>query len=59
VGHKEIAELLIAAGADVNAKTNGTQRKTPLDVSDDESAFAPLLRKHGGKTRKEPEAAGN
>jgi thiol-disulfide isomerase/thioredoxin len=64
-GHKEVAELLIAEGADVN-ETNGIY--TPLDwaYSDnqnrnaDELRFtetAALLRKHGGKTREELKAA--
>ena len=54
-GHEEIAELLIAAGADVNARDK--DGKTPFDVaSNDETAD--LLRKHGGKTKKELEAEG-
>ena len=54
---KEIAELLIAAGADVNAKD--TNFETPLDyaMSVKESEVADLLRKHGGKTSKQLEAA--
>ncbi|MAE31110.1 MAG: hypothetical protein CMO43_05890, partial [Verrucomicrobiales bacterium] len=45
-GHKEIAELLISKGADVNAiDLNGM---TPIDLADGE--IADLLRKHGGKT---------
>ena len=58
-GHKEVAELLIAEGADVNAKMkNGT---TSLDyaISRKHPEIADLLRKHGGKTKKELEAAGN
>ena len=54
-GHKEIAELLIAAGADLNAKDDdGT---TPLDMADDKE-IADLLRKHGGKTGEELKAEG-
>ncbi|MCS5612952.1 MAG: ankyrin repeat domain-containing protein [Candidatus Poribacteria bacterium] len=57
-GHKELAELLIANGADVNATDDGG--KTPLDW-----AFGylkletiDLLRKHGGKTGEELKAEG-
>jgi len=53
-GHKEIVELLIDKGADVNAKdVNG---KTPLDEAKGE--IADLLRKHGGKTGEELKAEG-
>jgi ankyrin repeat protein len=50
---KEIAELLIANGADVNAKNVDGQ--TPLDVAVDwfNDEIAALLRKHGGKTGEE------
>jgi cytohesin len=49
VGHKEIAELLITAGADVNAKDGDDD--SPLDeaVSEGEKEIADLLRKHGSK----------
>ena len=55
---KEIAELLIAEGADVNAKEK--YRETPLNwaILLGQTATADLLRKHGGKTKKELEAAG-
>ena len=52
-GHMEVAKLLIANGANVNAWDG---YETPLDVSDDESEFAELLRKHGGKTGEELKA---
>ena len=57
-GHKEVAELLITKGADVNAKLVGGHLKgmTPLDYAthpDNPNASAEtadLLRKHGGKS---------
>ncbi len=53
-GRKEIVELLIAKGADLNAKDDvGT---TPLDWAYGETAD--IIRKHGGKTKKELEAEG-
>ena len=62
-GSKEVVELLIANGADVNAKMlevidHKVFGETPLDMADDKET-ADLLRKHGGKTKKELEAAGN
>ena len=57
-GYKEIAELLIAKGADLNAKDE--DGKTPLDwaIEWGETKTAALLRKHGGKTSEELKAEG-
>jgi ankyrin repeat protein len=61
-GHKEIVELLIGAGADVNAKvvSGAAQGKTPLDAANETNnkETADLLRKHGGKTGEELKAEG-
>ena len=61
-GHKEIVELLIADGADVNAKvaSGPYQGKTQLDLAimQGRHETADLLRKHGGKTRLELKAEG-
>ena len=54
-GHEEVAELLIAKGAEVNAM-DVLLGWTPLDYAEGETAD--LLRKHGGKTKKELKAAG-
>jgi len=55
-GRKEMAELLIAAGADVNAKD--VVGDTPLDwaIKYKRTEIADLLRKHGGKTGEELKA---
>ena len=62
-GHREVVELLIAKGADVNAR--GFLGITPLDkavgntFNDKNNAeVAELLRKHGGKTAEELKAEG-
>ena len=52
----EIAELLIAAGADVNAERTGGA--TPLDMTVGKPKIADLLRKHGGKAGEELKAEG-
>ena len=62
-GHKEIVELLIGAGADVNAKvvSGAAQGKTPLDAANETNhpKTADLLRKHGAKTGAELKAEAN
>ena len=59
----EIAELLIAKVADVNAKVvlGPKQGLTALDAAIEKgnNEIADLLRKHGGKTGEELDAAGN
>ncbi len=59
-GHKEIVELLIAKGTDVNAKValGPKQGLTPLDAANETNhpEIAALLRKHGGKTGEELKA---
>ncbi len=55
---KEVVDLLIANGADVNAKDN--MFGTPLDhtIRNKRTEIADLLRKHGGKTGEELKAEG-
>jgi cytohesin len=58
---REIVDLLITKGADVNAKVAPSDRffkgKTPLDLASKDE-IADLLRKHGAKTSEELKAAG-
>jgi ankyrin repeat protein len=58
-GRKEVVELLIANGADVNAKNRNGD--TPLDyaITFKRTELADLFRKHGGKTGEELKTAGN
>jgi ankyrin repeat protein len=48
-GHVAVAELLLAKGAAVNAKSG--MRQTPLDVAlkNGKTELAELLRRHGGR----------
>ena len=57
-GHKEVAELLIANGADVNSMLKFGSTPLDLAISFKVPELADLLRKHGGKTKKELKAEG-
>jgi ankyrin repeat protein len=58
-GRKEVVELLIANGADVNAKNRNGD--TPLDyaITFKRTELADLFRKYGAKTAEELKTAGN
>ena len=57
-GHKEIAELLIEKGADVNAKNERSWTPLHIAARSGHEEIADLLRKHGGKTGEELKAEG-
>ena len=57
-GHKEIAELLISGGANVNAKDKFGRTPLDLAISRKHPETSDLIRKNGGKTRKELKAEG-
>ena len=57
-GHKEIAELLISGGADVNARPKFGRTPLDLAISRKHPETSDLIRKNGGKTRKELKAEG-
>ena len=57
--HKETIELLIAKGADVNAKDKSGNTPLYTAVRRKRTKTAALLRKHGGKTGEELKAEGN
>ena len=58
-GHIEIAELLIAKGADLNARNHWNNTPLGSAIRNDLNAMADLLRKVGAKMGEELEAAGN
>ena len=58
LGHKEVAELLIAKGADVNTKRSDGATLLDWAIRRKHPEIADLLRKHGGKTAEELKAEG-
>ena len=58
-GHKEITQLLIANGADVNAKDSKDETLLNMAYISDQTEIADLLSKHGGKTGFELQSSGN
>jgi len=52
-GRKEVAELLINEGADVNAKNQADATPLDLAIEKNRDETVSLLRKHGGKTGSE------
>ena len=58
LGYKKILELLIAEGANVNAKNHFGKTSLDYAIQYDQSEIADLLHKHGGKTGEELKAEG-
>ncbi len=56
-GRKEVAELLINEGADVNAKNQADATPLDLAIEKKRDETVSLLRKHGGKATKESKPA--
>ena len=54
--NKEVAELLIAKGANVNTKCQSDETPLDLTIESEELEIDDLLRKHGGKTSYELKA---
>ena len=48
-GNKDVAELLLASKADVNAKTNRGLTPLGLALDKDHQEVAEFLRRHGGE----------
>ena len=48
-GNRDVAELLLASKADVNAKTNRGLTPLGLALDKDHQEVAELLRRHGGE----------
>ena len=58
-GQKEVVELLIAAAADVKAKNDDGVTPLVTAIMHKQTEITDLLRKHGGKTKKELETTVN
>ena len=56
-GQKEVVELLIAKGADVNAKNDDGVTPLVTAIMHKQTEITDLLRKHGAKTGEELKAA--
>ena len=58
-GNIEAVKQHLDAGADVNAKMDDGETPLVTAIMHKKTATAALLRKHGGKTKKELETTGN